>query len=92
MVAGTFACLPQMACLALPLTCFAAANVASAAQTTERVSVATGGTEAKPVGTVHIAVVSDTGEHAQKFLFPGDRSMIKERSAMAALDLLRRRL
>jgi nicotinamide-nucleotide amidase len=53
-----------------------------------------GGTENKPVGTVFIAL----GSHAKNkeptfstrlFLFPGDRSAVRDRSVKAALQMLR---
>lgn len=52
-----------------------------------------GGSEAKPVGTVHIAVAGPDGrlEH-RKVRFPGDRERIRAQSAQLALDLLRRML
>jgi nicotinamide-nucleotide amidase len=59
-----------------------------------------GGTSEKPVGTVCIGLArwdrksplgqqdqSDVG--ARKFLFPGDREMIRDRSAKMALTMLR---
>lgn len=50
-----------------------------------------GGTETKPVGLVYIGLNSVTGQPtAQEFRFHGDRSIIKQRSSQAALDLLRR--
>jgi nicotinamide-nucleotide amidase len=51
-----------------------------------------GGSADKPVGTVWIGVALPGSTHAQKFVFAGDRSEIRERSAQAALDLLRRLL
>jgi len=55
-----------------------------------------GGTAEKPVGTVWIALASDhpsqprVGSTAtRRFLFPGDREMIRDRSAKMALTLLR---
>lgn len=50
-----------------------------------------GGSEEKPVGTVFIAVATDRCE-AGRFLFPGDRSMIRQFSASAALNMMRRHL
>ncbi len=52
-----------------------------------------GGSEAKPIGTVHIAVAGPDGrvEH-RKVRFPGDRERVRAQSAQLALDLLRRML
>jgi nicotinamide-nucleotide amidase len=50
----------------------------------------TGGTPAKPVGTVHVAVASaDRVEH-RKLLWQGPRTTVKWYSTQMALDLLRR--
>lgn len=61
-----------------------------------------GGSEAKPVGTVHIALAGPgTREEAEpeeletthrKIRFPGDRERVRWFSSQLALDLLRRRL
>jgi len=50
-----------------------------------------GGTETKPVGLVYVGL-DGGGDDAitKEFRFHGDRSMIKQRSSQAALDLLRR--
>jgi len=51
-----------------------------------------GGSEAKPVGTVHIAVATPAGtEHRQSF-FPGDRERIRWWASQIALDMVRREL
>jgi nicotinamide-nucleotide amidase len=50
----------------------------------------TGGSEAKPVGTVHIAVADATRHEHRKFYWPGTRSHVKWFSTQSALDLLRR--
>lgn len=55
-----------------------------------------GGSEEKPVGTVHLALAGPdetdgTTEH-RRVLFPGDRRRVREQSAQLALELLRRRL
>jgi nicotinamide-nucleotide amidase len=50
-----------------------------------------GGSDEKPVGTVFIAVATDRC-HVRRFLFPGDRAMVRMFSASAALDMIRRHL
>lgn len=50
-----------------------------------------GATEMKPVGLVYVGLDGGADEPITKeFRFHGDRSMIKQRSSQAALDLLRR--
>jgi nicotinamide-nucleotide amidase len=50
-----------------------------------------GGTETKPVGLVYIGLNDGTGRPiTQEFRFHGDRTVIKQRSSQAALNLLRR--
>jgi competence/damage-inducible protein CinA-like protein len=50
-----------------------------------------GATPSKPVGLVYIALHADDGKSFTKeYRFHGDRSIIKQRSSQAALDLLRR--
>jgi nicotinamide-nucleotide amidase len=49
-----------------------------------------GGTEAKPVGLVHLHVAGPAGELARRLDFPGDRETIRGRAAVAALHLVRR--
>jgi nicotinamide-nucleotide amidase len=56
-----------------------------------------GGSEHKPVGTVHIALESRVGAgggggEARKFLFTGDREDIRRRAAVSALAMLYFRL
>jgi nicotinamide-nucleotide amidase len=63
-----------------------------------------GGSEAKPVGTVHIAVAGprngegDTGDVGdietdhRKIRFPGDRERVRQHASQLALEMLRRRL
>ena len=51
-----------------------------------------GGTPAKPVGTVCIALAHPSGEVVRTFRFPGDRDMIRDRSVKMALTLLRYQL
>lgn len=50
----------------------------------------TGGNDDKPVGTVWIAVASDNGVIAKKYLFGNNRTINIERSAVAALGMLRK--
>ena len=47
----------------------------------------TGGSEAKPVGTVFIAVATEDGEQAKEFHFKGSRDKIKAASVRAALEM-----
>jgi nicotinamide-nucleotide amidase len=50
-----------------------------------------GSTETKPVGLVYVGLDGETRDAVTKeFRFHGDRSVIKQRSSQAALDLLRR--
>ncbi|MEP0773965.1 MAG: nicotinamide-nucleotide amidohydrolase family protein [Acidobacteriota bacterium] len=49
-----------------------------------------GGSEAKPVGTVHLAAVTPTARRHRAFTFPGDRAAVREWATTMALDLLRR--
>lgn len=51
-----------------------------------------GGTPEKPVGTVWIAVAGPDGVISTKVNFPGTRDLVIERSALAGLNLLRKRL
>ena len=48
-----------------------------------------GGTTAKPVGTVCIALATADSTAARTFIFHGDREMIRDRSAKMALTMLR---
>jgi nicotinamide-nucleotide amidase len=48
-----------------------------------------GGSEAKPVGTVAIAVRSDDGERVRTFQFVGGREMVKFQASQAAMNMLR---
>ncbi len=49
-----------------------------------------GGTEAKPVGTVYLAVETPRGAMCRHARFVGDRAIIRQQATAAALDLLRR--
>ena len=51
-----------------------------------------GGSEEKPVGTVWFGLADREWVKTIKFVFPGDRYLIRWRSSQAALDMLRRRL
>lgn len=51
-----------------------------------------GGTEAKPVGTVWIAVASEKGIVSEKRVFGNDRITNIERFSLAALNLLRKQI
>jgi len=51
-----------------------------------------GGSDDKPVGTVWIGFDNGKAAFAQKFTFAGSRRVIKERTAQAALDLLRKEI
>jgi len=51
-----------------------------------------GGTPEKPVGLVFFHASAPGGEQALRFEFPGERSWIRARSAVAALHLVRRLL
>jgi len=48
-----------------------------------------GGSEEKPVGTVHIALSSSTGVKERGVLFPGDREMVRQQASQVALDMVR---
>ena len=51
-----------------------------------------GGSDAKPVGTVCLAVDGPRGAHALTCWFPGERRQVKTFASGAAIDLLRRYL
>lgn len=51
-----------------------------------------GGTDEKPVGTVWMAVAGPDGVRSVKGFFPGTRDLVIQRSALAALNLLRKEL
>jgi nicotinamide-nucleotide amidase len=50
----------------------------------------TGGSEAKPVGTVCIAIATDEARVVRTFRFPGNRELVKTFAAFTAIDLMRR--
>jgi nicotinamide-nucleotide amidase len=51
-----------------------------------------GGTEAKPVGLVYLAVAGPDGAQTGEFNIPGDRATIRARATLMALHLVRRLL
>ena len=51
-----------------------------------------GGTEAKPVGTVWIALDLCGSVESRRYAMVGDRAEVRHRSAQAAMEMLRRRL
>jgi nicotinamide-nucleotide amidase len=51
-----------------------------------------GGSEAKPVGLVHLALADARGTHSDRFVFPLDRTRHRQITAQVALDWIRRRL
>jgi len=52
----------------------------------------TGGTAEKRVGLVYIGIADKTGSEAKRLQLPGDREIVRLRSARMAIDWLRRRL
>lgn len=50
-----------------------------------------GGTDAVPVGTVYIGLADDVVTSNRRLLLPGDRHLVRWRSATAALEMIRRR-
>jgi len=48
-----------------------------------------GGSEEKPVGTVHVALTHASGTKERAMRFPGDREMIRWQASQLALDLVR---
>jgi nicotinamide-nucleotide amidase len=51
-----------------------------------------GGTPEKPVGTVAIAVCTDTDVRVRTFRFHGERTQVKFQAAQSALDMVRKTL
>ena len=51
-----------------------------------------GGSEQKPVGLVYISVSADNNTEVKRFIFPGDRQLIRFRAALTGLNMLRLRL
>jgi nicotinamide-nucleotide amidase len=48
-----------------------------------------GGSEEKPVGTVHIALANASGVRERALRLPGDREMVRLQASQAALDMVR---
>jgi nicotinamide-nucleotide amidase len=48
-----------------------------------------GGTQQKPVGTVHLCVAGPEGRRARSIVLPGSRTAVRERSVTVAMQLLR---
>jgi nicotinamide-nucleotide amidase len=48
-----------------------------------------GGSEEKPVGTVHLALASATAVRERAIRFIGDREMVRMQASQAALDMVR---
>lgn len=48
-----------------------------------------GGTPGKPVGTVHVSVVSPLGRRARSLLLPGERDHVRARTVVTAMHELR---
>jgi nicotinamide-nucleotide amidase len=51
-----------------------------------------GGSDAKPVGLIHLAVAGPAGTSHLRRQFPGDRAAVRRFAVVAALELLRRSL
>ncbi len=80
-----------------PVACAMAEGVRKLAGTTLGIGITGiagpgGGSEEKPVGLVYMALASENGVTARKFIFPGDRQFIRTLAVNAALDLIRRKL
>ena len=80
-----------------PVVCAMAAGVRKAIGVTAALAITgiagpDGGTEAKPVGTVWIALDFRGEVQSRRFVLVGDRVEVRHRSAQAALEMLRRRL
>ncbi|MBS3734049.1 MAG: competence/damage-inducible protein A [Phycisphaerae bacterium] len=51
-----------------------------------------GGTDDKPVGLVHVALTGPAGSASERHVFPGTREVVRLRSALTALNMLRLKL
>jgi nicotinamide-nucleotide amidase len=49
-----------------------------------------GGTAAKPVGTVHVALAAANGARERSLMLTGDRERIRWQASQSALDMVRR--
>ncbi len=49
----------------------------------------TGGSETKPVGLVYLALACDGGCEVRRYIFVGEREVVKRRAAARALDMVR---
>lgn len=65
---------------------------ASTAVAVTGVAGPTGGTDSKPVGLTYVAVADEAGHDVRRFIWQGDRSQNKLRSAEACLSLVLERL
>jgi competence/damage-inducible protein CinA-like protein len=65
---------------------------ADLAVSTTGISGPDGGSEAKPIGLVHLALADAHGTHSDHFVFPLDRTRHRQITAQVALDWIRRRL
>ncbi len=65
---------------------------ADLALSTTGIAGPTGGSPQKPVGLTYVALAGRAGEAVERFVFPGDRLLNKERAVDAALALLLRHL
>jgi nicotinamide-nucleotide amidase len=65
---------------------------ADLAVATTGISGPDGGTAAKPVGLVYVALADAAGTHSDHFVFPLDRLRHRQLTAQVALDWIRRRL
>lgn len=51
-----------------------------------------GGSEEKPVGTVHLGLAGPSGVEHRRARFPGNRNFVRVQASQLALEMLRRRL